>query len=333
MFSSRKKVGALSRAPGFLARPATPWSITSIAGPSKPGFPRRIIAWLGITVSKFHAWRHRYGKDNSHNATVARGWWLEDWEKKAIIDFHSRFPHESYRSLTFMMLDADVVAVSPASVRRVLREASLIEPATRRPSFKTRRFRQSRRPHECWDFEVSEFRAHGDRFYFVSVVDCFTRFIVHWELRSSGAEREVDAIVGRARARYPLEQPELIANTSPSTIAKDLAQFISRCGQTEQNPSLINPQTEPAKSPSPGSQHAGGVAEDDPSSREASALRLVEAYVRHHNEERLHPALAYVTPAVKLAGRDAAILVERRVKLKIARQRREEAWKGNLSGS
>ena len=30
----------------------------------------------------------RYGKVNEHNGRVPRDWWLEDWEKQAIIDFH-----------------------------------------------------------------------------------------------------------------------------------------------------------------------------------------------------------------------------------------------------
>jgi putative transposase len=40
-----------------------------------------------------------------------------------MIDFHLRNPREGYRRLTFMMPDAEVVAVSPASVWRVLKEA------------------------------------------------------------------------------------------------------------------------------------------------------------------------------------------------------------------
>jgi hypothetical protein len=73
--------------------------------------------------SKFYGWRERYGKVNEHNRWVPRDFWLEDWEKQAIIAFHLKNPLEGYRRLTFMMLDADIVAVSPASVWRVLNRA------------------------------------------------------------------------------------------------------------------------------------------------------------------------------------------------------------------
>jgi hypothetical protein len=42
-------------------------------------------------------------------------------------------PLEGYRRLTFMMLDADIVAVSPASVWRVLSRAGLLRKWKRRP--------------------------------------------------------------------------------------------------------------------------------------------------------------------------------------------------------
>jgi hypothetical protein len=47
---------------------------------------------------------------------VSSGTLLAPWEKQAIIGFHQEHPLEGYRRATFMMLDADVVAVSPSSV-------------------------------------------------------------------------------------------------------------------------------------------------------------------------------------------------------------------------
>src|SRR5438309_8268544 len=85
----------------------------------------QFIEWLNITASKFYNWRERYGKVNEHNGWVPRDFWLEAWEKQAIIGFHLKNPLQGYRRLTFMMLDHDVAAVSPASVWRVLKQAGL----------------------------------------------------------------------------------------------------------------------------------------------------------------------------------------------------------------
>ena len=65
----------------------------------------QLVAWIGLSRSKFYSWRDRYGKANEHNALVPRDHWLEPWEKVAIINFDHQFPLEGYRRLTFMMLD------------------------------------------------------------------------------------------------------------------------------------------------------------------------------------------------------------------------------------
>jgi len=51
-----------------------------------------------------YSWRERYGCANEHNGRVPRDFWLEDWEKQAIIGFHRKNPLEGYRRLTFMIV-------------------------------------------------------------------------------------------------------------------------------------------------------------------------------------------------------------------------------------
>jgi putative transposase len=156
---------------------------------------RRFLAWLGVAASKFHDWRARYGLVNEHNALVPRDWWLEPWEKTAILEFHAGHPLEGYRRLTFMMLDADVVAVSPSSVYRVLRDAGLIKAHNSKPSLKGKGFVQPLRPHEHWHVDISYINVAGTFFYLCSLLDGCSRFIVHWEIRESMTEAEVETIL------------------------------------------------------------------------------------------------------------------------------------------
>ena len=58
-------------------------------------------AWIS---RKLYDWRERYGKVNEHNGWVPRDFWLKEWEKQAIVEFHLKNPLEGYRRLTFMML-------------------------------------------------------------------------------------------------------------------------------------------------------------------------------------------------------------------------------------
>ncbi len=115
----------------------------------------KFIAWLGINSSKFYDWKLRYGKVNEHNGLVPRDGWLEDWEKKAILDDHSRHPLEGYRRLTFMMLDDDVVAVSPSSTYRVLIQAGVLGRRNCSPSKKGTGFVQPLTAHEHSHVDIS----------------------------------------------------------------------------------------------------------------------------------------------------------------------------------
>ena len=44
----------------------------------------RFLPWIGIGSSKFHDWKHRFGKVNEHNAWIPRDHWLTDDEKDRI---------------------------------------------------------------------------------------------------------------------------------------------------------------------------------------------------------------------------------------------------------
>ena len=138
------------------------------------------VRWLGVASSKFYQWRQRYGQANEHNGWVPRDFWLEDWEKQAILDFHRQYPLEGYRRLTFMMLDRSIVAVSPVSVWRVLHQAGRLSRWNGKPFKKGTGFQPPRQPHEHWHADVSYLNLAGTFYYLCSLLDGYSRTIVHW---------------------------------------------------------------------------------------------------------------------------------------------------------
>ncbi len=94
----------------------------------------RMLGWVGVGASKFHDWKRRFGRVNEHNAWVPRDHWLTEEERERIVHFARQNPLEGYRRMTYMMLDADVVACSPASVYRVLKAAGLLAGSSPVPS-------------------------------------------------------------------------------------------------------------------------------------------------------------------------------------------------------
>jgi transposase InsO family protein len=282
----------------------------------------RFIEWLGIRASKFYDWRERYGKANEHNAWVPRDFWLEEWEKKAIVDFHANNPLEGYRRLTFMMLDQDIVAVSPSSVWRVLGQAGLLAKWNGTPSKKGTGFAQPPAAHEHWHIDVSYINISGTFYYLCSVLDGYSRFLVHWELRASMTEAEIEIVLQRAREKYPDARPRIISDNGPQFIARDFKEFIRIAGMTHVRTSPYYPQSNGKLERWHKSLKSECIRPGTPLSQQ-DAERLIQQYVDHYNNVRLHSAVGYVTPVDMLAGRQKEIQTARDRKLEEARRRRQ----------
>jgi putative transposase len=281
------------------------------------------LLWLGLATSKWHSWKNRYGKANEHNAWIPRDHWLEEVEKKAIIDFHELYPLEGYRRLTFMMLDQDVVACSPSSVYRVLKEAGLLDRHNPKPSSKGTGFVQPLCPHEHWHVDVSYINIAGTFYYLCSLLDGCSRYTVHWEIRETMTEADVEQIIQRAREKFPDAKPRIISDNGPQFIARDFKEFIRICGMTHVKTSPYYPQSNGKIERWHRILKEECIRPGTPLTLE-DARRIVARFVEHYNNVRLHSAIGYLTPKDKLAGREKEIFDERDRKLETARERRKQ---------
>ena len=282
----------------------------------------RFVDWLGISRSKYYDWRERYGKANEHNRLIPRDHWLQAWERRAIIDFHHKFPLEGYRRLTFMMLDHDVVAVSPSSTYRVLKAAGLIDTWNTKPSKKGTGFEQPLRPHEHWHIDVSHINIAGTFYYLCSILDGCSRFIVHFELRQSMTEADIETILQRALEKFPSAKPRIISDNGPQFIAKDFKEFVRIAGLTHVKTSPYYPQSNGKIERWHKSLKADCIRPGTPLDID-QARRLIAGFVEHYNTVRLHSAIGYITPQDKLLGKDKAIFAARDQKLASARLQRK----------
>ena len=281
----------------------------------------RLIGWLGLSASKYFNWKQRYGKANEHNTKVPRDHWLEAWEHEAIVDFARAHPRDGYRRLTFMMLDQDVVAVSPSSVYRVLAKAGLLKPWNATPSKKGTGFVQPLEPHEHWHTDISYLNICGTFYYLCSVLDGCSRSNLQWEIRESMTEPEVELVLQKAKEKYPEAKPRLISDNGPQFVAREFKQFVRISGMDHVRTSPYYPQSNGKIERWHGSLKAEAVRPKTPLSLE-DARRVVGDFVEEYNTRRLHGAIGYVTPHDRLEGRHTQIWEERDRKLEAARARR-----------
>ncbi len=284
----------------------------------------RLIHWLGLGTSKFYTWQDRYGQANEHNGQVPRDFWLQEWERRAILDFHDRHPLEGYRRLAFMMLDDDVVAVSPSTVYRTLKAAGRLDNRQFSPSKKGTGFVQPLVAHEHWHVDISYLNVAGTFYFLISLLDGFSRYIVHWEIREKMEESDVETVVQRGLEKYPGEKPRIISDNGPQFIARDFKEFIRLMGLTHVRTSPYYPQSNGKLERWHGSLKRECIRPTAPASVQ-EARRRVADYVEHYNHVRLNGAIGYLTPADKLNGLSQIIFDERDRKLEEARQRRQQA--------
>jgi putative transposase len=283
----------------------------------------RFLPWIGIGTSKFYDWKARFGKVNEHNAWVPRDHWLTDDEKERIRTFARGHALDGYRHLTFMMLDADVVACSPASVYRVLKHAGLLAGQTPRPTKKGTGFVQPILPHEHWHVDVSHLNIAGTFYFLCSILDGCSRYLVHWEIREQMQEIDVETILQRAREKFPGEHPRVITDNGPQFIAKDFKEFIRIAGMTHVKTSPYYPQSNGKMERWYKTLKGDCIRVQVPLSLD-DARRIVADFVTHYNDVRLHSAIGYLTPNDRLHGRHQDIFAERDRKLVEARQRRKQ---------
>lgn len=282
----------------------------------------RFLTWIGLAVSTFHDWKRRYGKVNLHNSWIPRDFWLEDWEREAIIRFFSEHTTDGYRRATFMMLDADVVAVSPASVYRVLKQAGAFDKWSRAATGKGKGFHQPEKPHDHWHMDVSYLNIAGTFYYLLSILDGYSRYIVHWEIRESMTETDVEIILQRALEKFPGVSPKVITDNGPQFIARDFKEFIRINGMCHVKTRPFYPQSNGKIERWHQSLKSECLRPKTPLSLE-DAQRLVGQFVDYYNRVRLHSAIDFIAPMDKLNGRESTIFAERDRKLAEAREKRK----------
>ncbi|QBG49291.1 IS3 family transposase [Verrucomicrobia bacterium S94] len=280
-----------------------------------------LLAKASLGKSRFYDWRKRYGKLNEHNGKIPRDNWLLANETEKIVNWYKEHPFDGYRRCCYMMMDADVVAVSPATVYRVLSKAGMLNNRNVRPSRKGTGFTQPLKAHAHWHIDISYINCGGTFYYLCTVLDGFSRLIVHYELKEQMKEADVELILQRAREKYPDAAPRIISDNGPQFIARDFKEFIRLTGMTHVRTSPYYPQSNGKLERYHKSLKTECIR---PRSAETQdeARRNIDEYVTYYNTIRLHSSLGFITPGQMLDGKQKEIFEEREMKLSKAREER-----------
>lgn len=289
-----------------------------------------MLASLNLSTGKYYDWRKRREHPQERSVVVPKSHWLLPWEKEAIIDYRVAHSDVGYRRLTYMMLDEDVVAASPPTVYRVLKEAGLLMSQWRHTKAKGSGFVQPVRLHEHWHLDLCYINYKGTFVYLMALVDGYSRFIVHFEIKTSVQALDVEIMLERAREKFPDENPVLITDNGPQFIAREFRNYLQLVGITHRRTRFFHPQSN------------GKVERFFQTCKNESVRRIcpvdledlykqVSAYIHKYNTERLHSAIGHITPLDMMQGRQQEIFMLRDEKQRKAREHRATVNQNNRS--
>ena len=151
-------------------------------------------------------------------------------------------------------------------------------------------FVQPLAPHEHWHIDIAYLNLAGTFYYLCSILDGASRAIVHWEIRESMLEAEIEQIIQRAREKFPGVTPRIISDNGPQFIAKDFKEYIRVAGMTHVRTSPYYPQSNGKLERYHRTIKGDCLRPGTPLSLE-DAQRLVARYVEHYNS--VAPALGH----------------------------------------
>lgn len=287
---------------------------------------------LGIHKRTFYNWYHAYSKDGIDGLLPkkrsARQWnWIPDEQRQLIVDLALDHTELSPRELAVKITDEQQLFVSESSVYRILKARGLILPAAHRFISAADEFHtKTKFPNEMWQTDFTYLHIKGWGWYFLStILDDYSRYIIHWELcstmKSDDVKRCVNQAVKKANVKKK-EPPKLLSDNGSCYIAKDLETFLEEGHQIEHiRGKPLHPQTQ------------GKIERYHRSIKSVVLLdnyycpeQLTEAidlYVTYYNTRRYHESLDNLTPEDVYLGWGEKILEARqKIKQKTIRQRR-----------
>ena len=302
----------------------------------------RTLKMLGLNKSTFYQWYKAYSDHGIDGLVPSRRASSRQWnaipqeQKNLVRELALEHPKLSSRELSCMLTDEQQIFISESSVYRILKQAGLISPPAHMfmqadDEFKTK----TRFVHQMWQTDFTYFKIIGRGWYYLStILDDYSRYIVHWELCGSMKAEDVKRTVDRAieKAQIKTQQsPKLLSDNGSCYISGELKEYLKKKHEMDQiHGRPLHPQTQ-GKIERYHLTMKNIVKLDNyfsPDELEAALQKFVDYY----NTNRYHESLNNLTPEDVYYGRGDLILREReRIKTESITKRRNEYQKNKLA--
>lgn len=298
----------------------------------------RTLQQLGINKSTFYNWYHLYQQNGIEGLSVLRSSNRRRWnaipqqQRNLVVEVALEYPELSPRELSCKLCDAQKVFISESSVYRILKARGLITTPNHILMAAGNEFtNQTFFVHQMWQTDFTYFRILGWGWYYLStILDDYSRFIIHWELCETMKADDVQRSIEQASVKAGLNKNhkprlKLLSDNGSCYVSGELKDYLNKKKIIPIHGKPNHPQTQ------------GKIERYHRSMKNVVKLdnyycpdelkEAINAFVQYYNHERYHESLDNVTPADVYYGRQEEILKQRQlIKQKTVQLRRQEYY-------
>ena len=296
---------------------------------------KQTLKTLDVPKSTFYDWYKRYvteGFDGLEDRSSGpRKFWnrIPDSEREKVVKLALESPEKTPRELAFKITDKEGYFISESSVYRILKAYDLItSPAYIVLSASNKFKHPTRRINELWQTDFTYFKITGwGWYYFSSVLDDYSRYIIAWKLFSSMSAADVQDLLDLAIAKTGItkikvrHRPRLLSDNGSCYISGQLQKYLKERQIDHIRGQPYHPMTQ------------GKIERFHRSLKNVINLenyyypwkleKQLEEFVNYYNHERYHESIDNLTPADVYAGLREKVLNEReKIKQKTLKMRR-----------
>lgn len=291
---------------------------------------KRTVKELNVSTSTFYSWYNKFleGGPDALEDKKCRSTWnkIPESYRTKVIEVALDRSEDSPREVATFMTDNSGHFISESSVYRILKAVNLITSPNHILVKAANEFKdKTTRIHQMWQTDFTYFKVEGwGWFYLSSIMDDYSRFIIHHELCTTMKTPDVERNVEAALIKTGLPEgrrPKILSDNGSCYISEDIKAFMKEKGITQVHGAPNHPQTQ------------GKIERYHRSMKNVVKLhhyyslsdlkKAIDEYIEYYNNERYHESLNNCTPASVYNGTNKIILEQRRLlKQKSMKQRR-----------
>jgi transposase InsO family protein len=292
-----------------------------------------LLGYAGIPQRTWREWAQRRGVETRHNNNIPKAYYLTPDEVSAIVAYCVENPLKGYRMQCWEMVDRNVAFVSCSSVYNVIKRHNLGKQWAEAVGMAKRGFDQPEAVHEQWQIDFSYIRIQGAFYYFLGILDGYSRRMLSWRLCENMAGLNAEILVAETKELYPeAKSPRLISDNGGQFISKDFEELLALLEFGHTLTSANHPQSNGKLERFNRTLKTEHVRRSAYLNYQDACVRMAQ-WIAYYNSERLHSAIWYLTPNDVFYNRTAGRLAERKEKLHTACIKRQEYWRTRNASS